>query len=193
MRGPAPAGARAATKGSIDRMAQDWDIKARGHVCAATGEAFTDGQEIVCCLVRAAEGFDRRDYSQSGWNAHPPSDAISFWRTVYRAPPPPAPEPLKKETAESLLRQYLAKDDFSRGNAVYILALMLERKRVLAERDVQVREDGTKLRIYEHKKTGEVFTIPDPQLKLTELESVQREVEEMLGLAPPPLGDQNTR
>ncbi len=164
-------------------MAQDWDIKARGHVCAATGEAFADGQPLVCCLVRTAEGYERRDYSIAGWESAPPADIVSFWRTKYEAPPPPAPEAIKKETAESLLRQYMAKDDFSRANAIYILALMLERKRILAEKDVQVREDGSKLRIYEHKKTGEIFTIPDPQLKLTELESVQKEVEDLLGLS----------
>jgi hypothetical protein len=173
-------------------MAQDWDIKARGHTCAATGDAFADGQEIVCCLVRTPDGFERRDYSTAGWNARPSGEVISFWKTVYRAPPPPAPEALKKETAESLLRRFMAKDDFSRKNAIYILALMLERKRVLAERDVQTREDGSKVRIYEHKKTGEVFSIPDPQLKLTDLEDVQREVEEMLGLNAPPNAAQNT-
>lgn len=164
-------------------MAQDWDIKARGHVCAATGEAFVDGQSLVCCLVRTAEGYERRDYSIAGWESAPPADRVSFWRTTYESPPPPAPEAIKKETAESLLRQYMAKDDFSRANAIYILALMLERKRILSEKDVQVREDGTKLRIYEHKKTGEVFTIPDPQLKLTELEGVQKEVEDLLGIS----------
>lgn len=163
-------------------MGQDWDIKARGHLCAATGQPFADGQPLVSCLVRCEEGIERRDYSESGWSGAQRDSVVSYWKSVYHAPPPPAPEPLKKETAESLLRQYMAKDDYSRSKAIYILALMLERKRVLVEQDVQTREDGSKIRIYEHKKTGEVFTIPDPMLKLTELESVQREVEDLLGL-----------
>ena len=78
----------------------------------------------------------------------------------------------------------MAKDDFSRKNAIYILAVMLERKRVLVERDVQIRPDGVKLRIYEHKKTNEIFTIPDPALRLDELQSVQAEVNELLGIGP---------
>ena len=167
-------------------MAQEWEIKARGHVCAATGAAFTDGQPLVSTLVRGAEGYERRDYSEDGWKNAAPGEVVSTWKTVYRAPPPPAPEAVKKETAEALLRQNMAKDDFSRLNAIYILAVMLERKRILVEKDVQTREDGTKLRIYEHRKTGEVFTIPDPQLKLTELESVQQEVQDLLGLGPAP-------
>lgn len=170
-------------------MAQDWEIKARGHACAGTGEPFVDGQSLVSCLLHTPEGYERRDYSESGWASAPRDQIVSFWKTRYEAPPPPAPEALKKETAESLLRHFMAKEDYSRVNAIYILAVMLERKRVLAEKDVQFREDGTKIRIYEHKKTGEVFTIPDPQLKLNELDSVQREVEELLGLNGTPASE----
>jgi hypothetical protein len=83
-----------------------------------------------------------------------------------------------------LLRQFMAKDDYSKLNIVYILAVMLERKRILAEKDVQKRDDGSRIRIYEHKKTGEIFTIPDPDLKLDELEAVQSEVASLLGIRP---------
>jgi hypothetical protein len=59
---------------------------------------------------------------------------------------------------------------------------MLERKRVLVERDVTLRPDGMKLRIYEHRKTGEMFTIPDPDLRLDEVAAVQEEVNQLLGV-----------
>ena len=64
---------------------------------------------------------------------------------------------------------------------VFILTVMLERKRILAEKDVQIRDDGVKVRIYEHKKTGETFLVSDPGLKLAELEQVQEEVVALLG------------
>ena len=35
-------------------------------------------------------------------------------------------------------------------------------------------------RIYEHTKTGEVFVIPDPQLRLDQIEQVQQEVAALL-------------
>ena len=87
---------------------------------------------------------------------------------------------MKKETAESLLRELIETDRMEQANTIYILAVMLERKRILVERDVQEREDGTLIRVYEHKKTNEVFMIPDPRLKLAELEAVQAEVIAML-------------
>ena len=86
-----------------------------------------------------------------------------------------------KETAESLLRQLIEVEDPSKTNVMYILAVMLERRRIFAERDVQERRDGMKIRVYEHKKTGETFLIPDPQLKLSDIHHVQEEVVAMLG------------
>lgn len=167
-------------------MAQDWDIKACGRSCRATGEPFADGQHIFSRILFGPDGYVREDYSAGGWREELGQGALSFWRGAYRAPPPPTPEPIKRETAETLLRQFIAKEDYARVNVIYILAVMLERKRVLVEKDVTVREDGTKIRVYEHKKTGEVFAIPDPELKLGELASVQQEVLELLGIAPPP-------
>lgn len=167
-------------------MSQEWEIKSCSRACAGTNQPFLDGQAIISCLHFGEEGYQRKDFSEAGWTEEARKGVVSFWRSVYHAPPPPTPEAVKKETAETLLRQFLAKEDYSRINAIYILAVMLERKRVLVERDVQVREDGTKVLIYEHKKTGEVFTIPDPQLKLGELTVVQQEVAELLGLPTRP-------
>ena len=67
-----------------------------------------------------------------------------------------------------------------------ILAVMLERRRIMVEKEVQTPEgSGTKIRVYEHKQTGESFVVPDPQLSLSEIEHVQREVIELLGIAAP--------
>ena len=77
-------------------------------------------------------------------------------------------------------------DDPSKRNVIFILAVMLERRRILVEKEVQTSEGtGLKIRVYEHKQTGESFVVPDPQLKLKEIESVQREVMELLGIPPP--------
>jgi hypothetical protein len=56
---------------------------------------------------------------------------------------------------------------------------MLERKKVLKQVDARETKEE-RLLIYEHAKTGEVFIIPDPRLKLAELEKVQQEVYALL-------------
>ncbi len=164
---------------------QDWNIKTRGTACASTGNAFEDGTTIYSRLIFGEEGYGREDYSESEWNDKLRSSAVSVWKSVFRAPPPAAEEPLKKETVESLLRQLIETDDPANRSVIFILSVMLERKRMLVERDVHNREDGLKVRVYEYKKTGETFLIPDPELKLSELEEVQDQVMERLGIPPP--------
>ena len=61
---------------------------------------------------------------------------------------------------------------------------MLERKRILVERGVQLLADGFKLRVYEHRKTKESFIVTDPGLRLDELETIQDEVAILLGGQP---------
>ena len=61
----------------------------------------------------------------------------------------------------------------------FILALMLERKRLLKPIEVK-EEDGKRVHLYLHAKTGEVFVIPDPGLHLDQIEAVQMEVAGLL-------------
>ena len=57
---------------------------------------------------------------------------------------------------------------------------MLERKRVLKQVKTESRDGGQRVLIYEQGSTGDVFIVPDPQLRLDELEHVQNEVAELL-------------
>jgi hypothetical protein len=136
-------------------------------------------------------GYRREDLCEEALKARP-ADApapFSFWRTKYTPPPPAAPEALGKQTAEDLLRRYMeggpspegVTDERQMAAARYLLAVMLERKRILKEVEVKKAEDGTLVRVYERAVTGEVFIIPDPQLRLDEIEKVQMDVANLLG------------
>lgn len=158
-------------------MAQEWDIKNRAEKCAITDRAFQDGEYFYTLLIRDKElGFRRMDLSEEGWQQRNDNiQPFSFWRSKFEPPPPVAPEALAKETAEDLLRRYMSENNAQHANARYILSLMLERKRILKQIDAKV-EDGQRILIYEHVKSGEVFVVPDPGLRLDQLEAVQNEV-----------------
>jgi hypothetical protein len=107
---------------------------------------------------------------------------------MYEAPPAALPDPIQRETAETLLRKLIELSDPKHGAAAYILAVMLERRRLLKVKEQVVRE-GQRVFIYEQPRSGDVFTIPDPNLQLDQLEEVQRDVATLLehGLNPPPI------
>jgi len=110
---------------------------------------------------------------------------ISHWQSIYEAPAP-ATDAIHKDTAETLLRKLIEQNDPRYASAGYILAVMLERKRILKVKEEVVR-DGKRVFVYEQPKTGDVFTIADPALRLDQLEEVQRDVAALLehGLNPP--------
>jgi hypothetical protein len=164
-------------------MDNDWSIQSRGDCCASTGQQFAEGEFFYTLLFEEGEGYRREDWSEDAFKQRA-ADApapYSFWRTKYEAPPAAPPEALGKQTAEDLLRRYMEETTPQQANARYILALMLERKRILKEREVKQGEDGKLTRIYEHAKSGEVFVIPDPGLRLDQLGEVQMEVAAMMG------------
>ena len=171
-------------------MQQDWTIQSRGHHCAVTGNTFAEGEHFYTLLFDEKTGYRREDLSEEAFRnrAVDAPQPFSFWRTKYTPPPPPQPEAIGKQTAEDLLREYMAEqvagvlvEENKKASARYLLAVMLERKRILKEVETKRAEDGSVIRVYEHAKTGEVFIIPDPELKLDQLEEVQAEVGALLG------------
>jgi hypothetical protein len=158
----------------------EWNIQSRSHACAACEVQFEDKQVYHTVLRHSDEGYDRRDLCSDCFNDAARADALSYWQGEYRAPAPPPPEPLQKETAETLLRKLVESTDPTHAAARYILAVMLERKKILKHRDTAQDEQGNDLLIYEHAKSGESFTIPDPHLRLDQLAEIQSQVAGLL-------------
>ena len=114
---------------------------------------------------------------------------ISHWQGTYVAPPPVPPDAIQKATAEGLLRKLLETGEERWREASYILAVMLERKRILKVKE-QIKEEGGRVFVYEQPKSGDLFTIPDPNLKMEELEQVQIEVAALLEHGLPVEGEE---
>jgi hypothetical protein len=50
----------------------------------------------------------------------------------------------------------------------------------------QIKRDGRRVFVYEQPRTGDVFTIVDPDLQLNQLEQVQKDVADLLEHGLPP-------
>jgi hypothetical protein len=163
----------------MNPLPNEWAIKHRADRCAVTQRPFAPGEYFYTLLFHGAEGYRREDLSEEAWaqrneNIQP----FSFWKSRYEPLAPAVAEPLRKETAEELFRRLINSANRP-ANACYVLAAMLERKRVLKQVKTENAENGRVL-IYEDRATGDVFIVPDPGLRLDELEAVQNEVAELL-------------
>lgn len=170
----------------------DWNIQSRSHHCQACNRAFTDREKYHTVLTDERSDYRRLDVCAACWQAQYAEGAkdrrgfISYWQGVYEAPPPAPPEAIRRDDAESLLRKLIEQNDPQHAAAAYILAVMLERKRQLKVKE-QFNRDGRRVFIYEQPKSGDLFTIPDPDLQLDQLDAVQHQVAQLLehGLNPP--------
>lgn len=170
----------------------EWNIQSRAHACEACEKPFADKESYHTLLFDEKSGFRRSDVCNGCWEkqfsqgARDRKGFISYWQGVYEAPAPPAAEPIHKETAESLLRKLVELNDPHYVPAAYILAVMLERKRLLKIKEQLVR-DNQRVFIYEQPGTGDLFTVVDPNLVLNQLDAVQHDVANLLehGLNPP--------
>lgn len=166
-------------------MAHDWNIRPRSRVCAICGKEFEAGEDCLSALFETSGGFERQDFCPACFPKREENDSpFSIWQGAI-APSQKVSsekaEPIKKETAETLLRRLLELDNPENIGAVYVLAVMLERKKVLVERATKLRPEGGILRVYEQKSTGDTFLIIDPQLRLNEIGALQSKVMELLG------------
>lgn len=169
-------------------MQQNWSIRTRAHQCALTGRPFEDGESFHTAIHFDPQenGYVRRDVCAEAWpQEREQRKPVAAWKTVYQKVVVEAkPEIAPKESAQELLQRFIEEGDPMTENARYILALMLERKRQIvqtAEKEV----DGAKMLFYENKKTGEIFIVRDPELRLDEVAQIQEEVATILAFGGP--------
>ncbi|MFP6872818.1 MAG: hypothetical protein VCA55_04845 [Verrucomicrobiales bacterium] len=165
-----------------------WHIRLRSNTCHESNHPFADGEPFYAAIFRdQAKGeFERRDFCVSAWEeriskTNSPAP-YSFWRTTFESAPddPRKREIVGKESAEAMLRRLIEEDDAKSENARYILAIMLERKKIFRQTDLKENSKARML-FYEHTRSGEAFIVRDPNLKLAEIDAIQEEVSRWLG------------
>ena len=90
----------------------EWNIQSRGHACEACGKPFAGQEHYHTLLFDEKQDFRRSDVCQACWQtqfnegARERKGFISYWQGIYEAPVV-APDPIQKDTAESLLRKLI--------------------------------------------------------------------------------------
>jgi len=170
----------------MNALPNEWAITHRADFCAVTHRPFVPGEYFYTLLYHDSDGYRREDLSEEAWQTRNENiRPFSFWKSRYEPLPPKPADPVPRENAEHLFRRLMASNN-PPANACYVLAAMLERKRALKQVKTESRDGGSRVLIYEQGITGDVFVVPDPQLRLDELETVQNEVAQLLrGAAKP--------
>lgn len=159
----------------------NWNIQTRSRLCSRCQNGFLEKQAYQTTLFIQADGsYWREDVCMNCKSNSPSSEDkgpfVSQWQGVFQTSALALQNKvLERDEVEEVLRKIVELNDPRYVKVMYILAVMLERKRVLKAKDVYYKNDS-RFTIYEHSKTGDVFAIEDPRLEINQLEDVQREV-----------------
>lgn len=127
---PPPADCRSVIIPSGDEdVVIDYEIQRTTRRCAASGREIAPGEDFHTVIRMVAGNVVREDYCQEAWQG-PPADILGYWRS--RLPEANASHRPTLIPPAEMLR--LFEEIHQRGEAldlVYVLALMLVRRRVL--------------------------------------------------------------
>jgi hypothetical protein len=161
----------------------EYRLGRRNAECAATGEPFGEGEEIVSAIFEGDEGFERRDYKASAFTGD--EGAFSFWR---------AHIPVKQQDAQRLdydlalefFRKLVAENDPERAGLRFVLALLLGRKRRLKLKGFRKRGDGEVLHVVlRGDEEDEELTVDVPALDDSGRGALQAELNRLFGIETP--------
>ena len=106
----------------------DFDVQRCTRRCAATDAPLVPGDTYYSVLL--AEGADvvRRDFAHAAWQG-PPEGALGWWSATVPSDDAAKPKLAPSEVALELFDRWREQEE--QADAVYVLALLLVRKRVL--------------------------------------------------------------
>ena len=161
----------------------EYKISGRAKECAASGTPFEEGQTIVSAIYLEDEGFVRRDYADSAFPG--PENAFSTWRFTI----PVTVEEERKldfDLASQFLEKLIRNADPDQEALVYVLTLLLSRKRRVKILATAALPDGEMLtvRIRGPEEDVEV-PVRAPRLNAEDVARLQTQVAELFGFAEP--------
>ncbi len=158
-------------------------------ICCVTGESFAEGDRVASHLVRSTESTEivRFDVAEDHQDEFTPAGTVACrWVQAFKPRNPGEnPERELKLTAESLFLTLASPDaELSDENVrlVQVLALMLERKRVLRPKG---KSADRKRLIYEHAKSKELYEITAGELSPEFFLSIQDQLAALVGGGKP--------
>jgi hypothetical protein len=153
----------------------DFRIARRAQVCAVSGKPFGSGDVIVSVIHEEPQGFVRRDVREECVAAIEGTPFCVF-RTKQPPPPPPARR-LDYDLARQFLDRLLREADPAREALVYVLTLLLARKRRVKILSTSRLSDGELLRVaLPLAEEDEIVQVRAPRLTPEEESALQGEL-----------------
>jgi len=112
----------------------DYEVERCTRHCAASGRELNEGEEFFSVLRAERGGVHRHDYAAEAW-AGPPEGTFAWWKS--RMPTREAKRGQLAPNEVLLSLFYELEQTASHDDMRYVLALLLVRRRVLRQEDIE--------------------------------------------------------
>jgi hypothetical protein len=154
----------------------DFEVQRCTRRCAATDRNLEPGETFYSVLTVQGAEVVRRDYSEAAWD-EPPHGALGWWKSQM-----PSGEGKRPRLApnEILLELFLRwQQDPGRADILYVLTLLMIRRRVVRLEATRTDECGQELVVY-CARNGETFHVRLVQPTDERVSEIQAELGELL-------------
>ncbi|CRX38377.1 hypothetical protein [Estrella lausannensis] len=158
------------------------EIPRRGANCQICGNKFNKGDSLVSCLFQSGgASLVRVDacHGCSGQSAEAPP--LSSWKSIMPGEKKVSMGSRQKDEAAKELFERLQQNPSGKEPSLYLLALYLERRKVLARRG-EVEQEGLAFFLFEMPSSGETYSVPKVEAAAIDLASLDEEIKSIIGI-----------
>ncbi|TET31819.1 MAG: hypothetical protein E3J72_21280 [Planctomycetota bacterium] len=163
----------------------DYKISRTTRTCAKCEAAFSRGDSFFSTVMDTTEGFQRMDFCPKCWEAVADDEKkklFSFWKAGIRPKGAPKHRKLDMETAKEFFIRLHGSADADKKNFLYLLTLLILRKRGLVHKTT-IREDGGEVLVLHFPKEEDtLYYVKSPPLDEAALEAVKADFSELLDM-----------
>lgn len=160
----------------------EWDraVKRPEDVCASCEEKFGAEAIVVTALELTSEGFQRTDRCGACYDAEE-REPFSFWRRALPKDLANRPRRLDLAFLSEFFRRLDGKDDAHARRVMWIVALLLLRKKILELSDRKSEGDVETL-VLHFKNEEKEYEVADPQLDDEAMSSIEDDLARIFNL-----------
>ena len=163
----------------------EFDIKRSQRRCCVTDESFQPGDTYYSALVEQSDEFVRQDFCADAWKG-PPENCVGWWKCQIPASHPNRVYWAPNDVLIAYFQQLIDRPD--KADTLYVMALLLIRKRLLRIESIETDNDGNEIMQLSSAKLGKI-RIPQRSPTERQVSEIQNELCEQLFVDAPTAGD----
>ena len=155
----------------------DFEVERCTRRCAVTDRQLAEGEEFFSALVTEAGHVHRRDFSTAAWQG-PPEGALGWWKSKM----PTATNKKAKLAPSEVLLQLFAELESApdRRDMLYVLALLMVRRRIFKMEDTLTDERGQETLVLYCPRDESTHHVAVAMPNVQRAEEIQQELSRLL-------------